>query len=84
MGHAVSYTAGIAPSMARFGRTPGPPHITCDRCGVVLEICRGGHLLAWFLNGKATPGWKMTRDVKNAAGRFLRYDLCPKCKKATP
>lgn len=80
----MSYTCGIAPNMARLGFTPGPPHITCDGCGVKLVAQKSnGAPPAWLLNGKAPPGWKLER-TDTGAGRVYRSDWCPRCKSVRP
>lgn len=72
----MSYRAGIGPALAnRLGVEPGGPRITCDGCGLVLNIREDRPPPSWFLNGRAAPGWKL---VKQADGS--RTDLCPRCR----
>ena len=51
------------------------PHILCDSCGVQVNLPTGpGRPPAWFLDGRAPPGWKMDRNGEE------RLDKCPKCR----
>jgi hypothetical protein len=72
----VSYRCGIEPSLARLmDVAPGGPRVTCDACGLCMIIREDRLPPAWIRNGKAPPGWKMTKD---ADGK--RTDLCKTCK----
>lgn len=71
----MSYRCGLGPGIAQaFGTEPGGPSITCDGCGLKLNIREDRPPPAWFLNGKAAPGWKLTRHGD------VRDDRCPRCK----
>jgi len=53
---------------------PGEPCIVCDACGMVRRVAKAnGMAPAWFLDGKAPPGWLLERDEQ-------RTDLCPTCR----
>lgn len=72
----MSYRCGIDDTLAKLmGEEPGGPRITCDDCGLRLNIREDRPPPAWFLDGKAAPGWKLTRDGDR------RDDRCPRCKK---
>ena len=72
----MSYRAGIGAGMARIGFTPGEPHIQCDGCGAVRLVAgKTSYAPAWFLAGRAPPGW---RGVRTHDGE-KRWDLCPRC-----
>lgn len=71
----MSYQSGVGPGLAKmFGMEPGGPRITCDGCKAVLAIRDDRLLPRWFMDGKAAPGWKLTRTEE------ARTDLCPRCK----
>jgi hypothetical protein len=74
----MTYHIGIGASLAAaFGRTAQEPHITCDGCGLVRSVFRArgvGAPAAWFLDGKAPPGWRLI-NCKDG-----RSDYCPRCK----
>lgn len=71
----MTYRCGIAPSMAALGFTPGPPRVICDGCGAVHGVeKRNGMAYAWFLDGKAPPGWLIERDDDE------RRDYCRECR----
>lgn len=74
----MSYHVGIGPRLAQFGGGPCEPHITCDGCGVERRITTSHVPPAWFLDGKAAPGWTLKREGET------RRDYCPKCKGAAP
>lgn len=72
----MSYRPGIGPSLATFLEVePGGPRITCDGCGLVMNIRENGPPPAWLLDGKPAKGWSL---VKSADGS--RDDRCPRCK----
>jgi hypothetical protein len=72
----VTYRAGLGLGMASLGFTPGPPHLRCDGCGLVLEaVTQRGGPPSWLLNRKAPKGWKMIRNDDGT-----RRDWCPRCK----
>jgi hypothetical protein len=74
----VTYRCGIS----GFG-VERPPTITCDGCGVRVEI--RSLPPKWFLDGKAKPGWKLVRHEEKPGGGFrMRSDYCPECKDRTP
>ena len=60
------------------------PRITCDGCGLVRDVKKPSGLpFAWFLDGKAAPGWKLVRiDLDD--GTLVRRDHCPRCRKDLP
>jgi hypothetical protein len=76
----MSYRAGMDVRTARFLRQePGEPRIVCDGCGLVRNITTGSKAPpAWFLDGKAPPGWRRSRPDGLLGG--LRQDWCPTCK----
>lgn len=48
-----------------------------DGCGLVRSVtARNGMPLAWFLDGRPAPGWRMVRDDEGG-----RSDYCPRCKR---
>lgn len=61
-------------------RSHPEPTIYCDGpgCSERMPVRRGNSDIpwAWFLDGKAAPGW----TVSNPHGGTARIDLCPKCK----
>ncbi len=72
----MSYRCGIIGYAAFIaGVAPSGPRITCDGCGLVLSIRIDRRPPAWFLDGKAAPGWSLTRDDGD-----VRIDMCPRCK----
>ncbi len=62
---------------AILGEEPGGPRITCDGCGLVLNIRQDRPPPAWFLDGKAAPGWKRTRRDDTLDDRFPRCKVKP-------
>lgn len=70
----MSYRAGVGPGLQKLGFEPGPPRITCDSCGLRWNLKEDRRPPAWFLNGKAPPGWRLSRNGDK------RTDLCPRCK----
>lgn len=83
----MTYRPGMDARTAAFLRQqPGDPRIICDGpgCGLVRAINRTTALPpAWFLDGKAPPGWKLKR-TRIEDGTVERVDLCPKCKSLDP
>lgn len=75
----MGYRAGVSAQLAAMvGRVGNEPHIYCDGCGVTRSVYRGRSYqpAAWFLNGKAAPGWSGGRCKDGT-----RHDLCPDCAK---
>lgn len=72
----MSYHCGIGSGMQAIGYEPRDAHIECDNCGLVRNIVKPGRMgpPAWFLDGKAAPGWKLVRTGET------RADYCPRCK----
>jgi hypothetical protein len=71
----MTYRPGISPAVARMlGEQARGPGVICDGCGIVRRIHADRPPPAWFLDGKAAPGWRMTRDGDK------RDDRCPRCK----
>jgi len=75
----MSYRAGVGPGLRYLGVEPGPPHITCDGCGLRINLPEDRRPPAWFLNGKAAPGWSVKRHDD---GR--RTDMCVACRARPP
>lgn len=72
----MSYRCGIGVSLAAaMGVDPGPPRVKCDGCGVVLSIRDDRLPPKWLLDGKAAPGWTLTRHDDGT-----RDDRCPNCR----
>ncbi len=69
----MTYYAGIC-----FGPSPSNPRVECDGCGLVKNINTPPP--AWFLDGKAVPGWRMKRTESETG--VVRRDYCATCKRA--
>lgn len=72
--YAMTYWCGIGPGMEELGLPTREPHIECNSCGVKKFVSGRSIPPAWFMNGKAAPGWKLVRDHLEK-----RFDYCPKC-----
>ena len=74
----MTYQCGIGSSMRRLGFEPCDPHIRCDGCSLQLPVTNPRRMApyAWFLNGKAAPGWQTERLDDGTR----RMDWCPSCK----
>lgn len=77
----MTYRCGIAwPGAPADPPRHEPPRIVCDGCGdtVVVGGRRpGGPPPAWFMDGKAPPGWRLRRL---GPGGERRDDRCPRCR----
>lgn len=67
----MTYYCGIGPCLGEARRDP---HIECNGCGAVKLVAKHGLPPAWFMAGKAPPGWKVIRRGDT------RVDYCPTCK----
>lgn len=67
----MSYRAGTG-GLSLVGIPDTSPTITCDMCGKAHEVKWPPP--AWFLDGKAPPGWRIKRDSDT------RTDWCKACK----
>lgn len=74
----MSYRPGMDVRTAHvLGMEAGDPRIICDGCGLVNRVSRPhGVPFAWFMNGKAPPGWRLLRNGD------VRRDFCPRCKES--
>jgi hypothetical protein len=74
----VSYRCGIYGQLAaEINVEPGPPRVTCDRCGTRISIRENRLPPKWLLDGKAPPGWQTTKHDDGT-----RTDLCKACRPA--
>lgn len=71
----MSYHCGTQ-GLTGLGIPDGEPRITCDTCGVIKRLPSDRVPPAWFMNGKAAPGWSLSRTANGG-----RIDTCPECRK---
>ena len=73
----MSYRAGMYGILWGVGHAKDP-RIICDGCGAEHHVYREPMRLpyAWFMDGKAPPGWTVTRT---GGVSEKRDDRCPKC-----
>ena len=73
----MSYHCGVGPGLEKtLGVAPCEPHIACDGCGAERPVTKNhGAPYAWFLDGKAAPGWTSVQRPG-----FAREDWCPTCR----
>lgn len=69
----MTYYCGTA-GLTRLGIANDGPRIVCDECGIVYRLRTDRPPPAWFMDGKAPPGWKRMEKPK-------RHDRCANCRK---
>lgn len=78
----MSYHCGVGHGMQALGYSPREPHIQCDGCLKVYVIKArgaGGAAPAWFIDGKAPPGWRKVNEGTTVEP--VRRDYCKDCKR---